>query len=239
MLYAKRSSLNALALLSFALLVGCGQADAVDAPISPLPKPLVDVAPGTPGELQTAVFAGGCFWGVQAVFQHVKGVRSAVSGYAGGTKKDPSYDAVSSGNTGHAESVEVKFDPAQVSYGTLLTVFFSVAHDPTQLNRQGPDRGTQYRSALFTISDDQKRVADAYIAQLDAAKPFKAPIVTTVSSLAEFYPAEAYHQDYATAHPNNPYIVINDAPKVVHLQQQFADLYVAEPVLTQTKGGKS
>jgi peptide-methionine (S)-S-oxide reductase len=239
MTYANRSSLHALALLSFALLVGCGQADAVDAPVSPLPKPLIDVAPGTPGELQTAVFAGGCFWGIQAVFQHVKGVHSAVSGYAGGTRKDPSYEAVSSGNTGHAESVEVQFDPAQVSYGTLLTVFFSVAHDPTQLNRQGPDHGTQYRSALFTMSEDQKRVADAYIAQLDAAKVFKSPIVTKVSPLDAFFPAEAYHQDYATVHPNNPYIVINDAPKVVHLQQQFAELYLVEPVLTQTKAGKS
>ena len=148
-----------------------------------MPKPLADVAPGASGELQTAVFAGGCFWGVQAVFQHVKGVQSAISGYAGGTKKNPSYEAVSSGSTGHAESVEVKFNPAQVSYGTLLTVFFSVVHDPTQLNRQGPDHGTQYRSAIFTTSADQQRVADAYIAQLDAAKVFKAPIVTKVSTL--------------------------------------------------------
>ena len=178
--YLKRSSLNALALLSFVLLVGCGQADAVDAPVSPPPKPLVDVAPGTPGELQTAVFAGGCFWGVQAVFQHVKGVRSAVSGYAGGTRKDPSYDAVSSGSTGHAESVEVKFDPAQVSYGTLLTVFFSVAHDPTQLNRQGPDVGTQYRSIAFYANDSQKKIATAYIQQLSIAKAFARPIVTAL-----------------------------------------------------------
>ena len=154
-------------------------------------------------------------------------------------KKDPSYEAVSSGGTGHAESVEVQFDPAQVSYGTLLTVFFSVVHDPTQLNRQGPDRGTQYRSAIFTTSADQKRVAEAYIAQLDAAKAFKTPIVTKVSTLDAFYPAEAYHQDYATVHPNNPYIVINDAPKVVHLQQQFGDLYNSQPVLTRSQGGAS
>ena len=226
-------------LAAFVLMVGCGQAGAVDGPASPLPKPLADVAPGATGEMQTAVFAGGCFWGVQAVFQHVKGVQSAVSGYAGGNKKDPSYEAVGSGATGHAESVEVKFNPAQVSYGTLLTVFFSVAHDPTQLNRQGPDHGTQYRSAIFTTSEDQKRVADAYIAQLDAAKVLRSPIVTTVSPLQAFYPAEAYHQDYATVHPNNPYIVINDAPKVVHLQQQVAELYLAEPVLTHPQGGAS
>jgi len=154
-------------------------------------------------------------------------------------RKGPSYEAVSSGATGHAESVEVKFNPAQVSYATLLTVFFSVVHDPTQLNRQGPDHGTQYRSAIFATSADQKRVADAYIAQLDSAKAFKTPIVTQVSMLDAFYPAEAYHQDYATVHPNNPYIVINDAPKVVHLQQQFADLYQSEPVLTRSKGGAS
>ncbi len=229
---------RATALVCFLFLVGCEPAGAVEGPAA-LPKPLADVAPGTSGELQTAVFAGGCFWGVQAVFQHVKGVQSAVSGYAGGTKKDPSYEAVSSGSTGHAESVEVKFNPAQVSYGTLLTVFFSVVHDPTQLNRQGPDHGTQYRSAIFTTSADQQRVAEAYIAQLDAAKAFKAPIVTKVSTLDAFYPAEAYHQDYATVHPNNPYIVINDAPKVVHLQQQFADLYTSQPVLTRSQGGAS
>jgi peptide-methionine (S)-S-oxide reductase len=230
---------RAMLLACFALLIGCERAGAVDSPGAALPKPLGDVAPGAPGELQTAVFAGGCFWGVQAVFQHVKGVHSAISGYAGGTKKDPSYEAVSSGGTGHAESVEVQFDPAQVSYGTLLRVFFSVVHDPTQLNRQGPDRGTQYRSAIFTTSADQKRVAEAYIAQLDAAKAFKSPIVTKVSALDAFYPAEAYHQDYATTHPNNPYIVINDAPKVVHLQQQFGDLYNSQPVLTRSQGGAS
>jgi peptide-methionine (S)-S-oxide reductase len=230
---------RATLLLFLCLAVGCGPAGAVEGPASALPKPLADVAPGASGELQTAVFAGGCFWGVQAVFQHVKGVQSAISGYAGGTKKNPSYEAVSSGSTGHAESVEVKFNPAQVSYGTLLTVFFSVVHDPTQLNRQGPDHGTQYRSAIFTTSADQQRVAEAYVAQLDAAKVFKAPIVTKVSTLEAFYPAEDYHQDYATVHPNNPYIVINDAPKVVNLQQQFADLYSSQPVLTHAKGGAS
>ncbi len=225
--------------LCLLLAVGCEPAGAVEGPANALPKPLADVAPGASGELQTAVFAGGCFWGVQAVFQHVKGVQSAISGYAGGTKKNPSYEAVSSGSTGHAESVEVKFNPAQVSYGTLLTVFFSVVHDPTQLNRQGPDHGTQYRSAIFTTSAEQQRVADAYISQLDAAKVFKTPIVTKVSTLEAFYPAEDYHQDYATVHPNNPYIVINDAPKVVNLQQQFAHLYSSQPVLTHAQGGAS
>jgi len=230
---------HATVVLFLLLVVGCEPAGAVEGPATTLPKPLADVAPGASGELQTAVFAGGCFWGVQAVFQHVKGVHSAISGYAGGTKKNPSYEAVSSGATGHAESVEVKFNPAQVSYGTLLTVFFSVVHDPTQLNRQGPDHGTQYRSAIFTTSADQRRVAEAYIAQLDAGKVFKAPIVTKVSTLEAFYPAEDYHQDYATVHPNNPYIVINDAPKVVNLQEQFADLYSGQPVLTHAQGGAS
>lgn len=201
-----------------------------------LPAPLADAAPGTAGELQTAVFSGGCFWGVQAVFQHVKGVRSAISGYAGGSAETATYDVVSSGSTGHAESVKVVFDPAQISYGRLLMVFFAVAHDPTQLNRQGPDRGSQYRSAIFTTSADQKRIADDYIAQLDAAKAFPARIVTVVAPLRAFYPAETYHQDYATLHPDNPYIVVNDAPKVVQLQRQFGDLYVAKPVLTGGNG---
>jgi peptide-methionine (S)-S-oxide reductase len=228
-----RDLIVALALFPLVLAVGArvDAADRTDA----LPPPLVDVAPGSPGEAQTAVFSGGCFWGVQAVFQHVKGVRSAVSGYAGGGKDDARYEIVSSGSTGHAESVEVVFDPAQISYGQLLTVFFSVAHDPTQLNRQGPDRGTQYRSAIFATNTDQKRVAESYIAQLDAAKVFDSPIVTGVAPLSAFYPAEAYHQDYATLHPNNPYIVFNDAPKLVQLQARFADLYVARPALVANK----
>ena len=215
------------------LVVGVRVEAARNAPV--LPAPVVDVAPQTPAQMQTAVFSGGCFWGVQAVFQHVKGVRSAVSGYAGGRANDAQYEIVSSGTTGHAESVEVVFDPAQISYGRLLMVFFSVAHDPTQLNRQGPDRGTQYRSAIFTTSDEQKRVAESYIAQLGAAKTFDSPIVTRVSPLSAFYPAEAYHQDYATLHPNNSYIVFNDAPKLVDLQERFADLYVAKPVLVASQ----
>jgi peptide-methionine (S)-S-oxide reductase len=171
------------------------------------------------------VLAGGCFWGIQAVFQHVKGVTDATSGYAGGAAQTAKYDVVSSGETGHAESVRVTFDPSQVTYGQLLRVFFSVAHDPTELNRQGPDEGTQYRSAIFFADADQKRAAEAYIAQLDKAKLFRGRIVTQVAPLAAFYPAEAYHQNYARLHPDNPYIVINDAPKVAHLRQLFPDLY--------------
>jgi peptide-methionine (S)-S-oxide reductase len=190
-----------------------------------LPTPAVDVARETKPGKQTVVFAGGCFWGVQAVFQHVKGVVDATSGYAGGSADTAKYDVVSTGATGHAESVRVTFDPAQVSFGQLLRVFFSVAHDPTEVNRQGPDQGTQYRSALFFTDPAQKRVADAYIAQLDRAKLFHGRIATEVAPLEAFYPAEAYHQSYATIHPNDPYIVINDAPKVAHLRQLYPDLY--------------
>ena len=190
-----------------------------------LPAPAVDMARDAKPGKQTVVFAGGCFWGVQAVFQHVKGVADATSGYAGGAADTAKYDPVSTGDTGHAESVRVTFDPAQVSFGQLLRVFFSVAHDPTELNRQGPDAGTQYRSALFFTDPAQKRVADAYVAQLDRARSFHGRIVTEVAPLEAFYPAEAYHQNYATNHPNNPYIVINDAPKVEHLRQMFPELY--------------
>ena len=174
---------------------------------------------------ETAVFAGGCFWGIQAVFQHMKGVVSATSGYAGGTVNNPSYEHVSSGATGHAESVRVVFDPSQVTYGQLLQVFFSVAHDPTELNRQGPDVGTQYRSALFYMNESQKTTAEAYIAQLEKAHAFPQPIVTQVAALKGFYPAEAYHQNYAELHPNDPYIVFNDAPKVANLKKRFPALY--------------
>ena len=174
---------------------------------------------------ETAVFAGGCFWGIQAVFQHMKGVVSATSGYAGGTVSNPSYEHVSSGATGHAESVRVVFDPSQVTYGQLLQVFFSVAHDPTELNRQGPDVGTQYRSALFYMNESQKTTAEAYIAQLEKAHAFPQPIVTQVAALKGFYPAEAYHQNYAELHPNDPYIVFNDAPKVANLKKRFPELY--------------
>jgi len=174
---------------------------------------------------ETAVVAGGCFWGVQAVFQHVKGVISATSGYAGGTAKYPEYEQVSTGTTGHAESVKIVYDPSQITYGQLLRIFFSVAHDPTQLNRQGPDTGTQYRSAIFYGNDEQKRIAEGYVAQLGAAKAFPGQIVTQVAPLNAFYEAEAYHQDYAELHPDNPYIKYNDAPKLANLRQQFPELY--------------
>lgn len=194
-----------------------------------LPAPAMDAAPAS--GIQTAVVAGGCFWGVQGVFQHTAGVVNAVSGYAGGTKATADYQTVSSGRTGHAESVEIKFDPKKISYGKILQIYFSVAHDPTQLNRQGPDTGTQYRSAIFTTSDEQKKVAEAYIAQLEGAKVFSRPIVTKVSALEGFYPAEAYHQDYLTLHPTQPYIAYNDIPKVENLKKLFADNYIEKPTL--------
>ena len=178
-----------------------------------------------------AVFAGGCFWGVQGVFQRVHGVSQAVSGYSGGDEKSAVYELVGSGLTGHAESVKITYDPKQVSYGTLLQIFFSVAHDPTQLNRQGPDSGTQYRSAVFYADAAQKETAEKYIAQLDAAKSYPKKIVTQVVPLVAFYPAEAYHQDYLTLHPNSPYIVYNDLPKIANLERLFPERYRAEPVL--------
>jgi peptide-methionine (S)-S-oxide reductase len=190
----------------------------------PAAAPVVDLTTPSPAE-DTAVFAGGCFWGIEAVFEHVKGVKSAVSGYAGGNTANPSYEEVSSGDTGHAESVQVIYDPSQVSYGKLLQIFFSVGHDPTQLNRQGPDHGTQYRSAIFYNTPQQQRVAESYIRQLTAAKTFSRPIVTQMAKLRAFFPAEEYHQDYLAHHPNQPYIVINDQPKVAALKKQFPDVY--------------
>ena len=194
---------------------------------APLPAADFDPSPAAKGP-QTAVFAGGCFWGVEAVFRHVKGVSSAVSGYAGGSVKNPSYEMVSSGMTGHAESVQVTYDPAVVSYGQLLRVFFTVAHDPTELNRQGPDVGTQYRSAIFFADADQQKVAQAYVKQLEAAKSFKQPIVTQIAPLATFYPAESYHQNYLALHPNQPYIVYNDLPKLDALKREFPTIYAAK-----------
>ena len=194
----------------------------------PVPPPALDAGRAAASAQQTAVLSGGCFWGVQAVFQHVKGVISATSGYSGGSKRTAEYEIVSTGETGHAESVQVVFDPSQITYGELLRVFFSVVHDPTQLNRQGPDEGTQYRSAIFYNSDEQKRIAEAYIAQLDQAGVFPRRIVTQVVPLQAFYPAEAYHQNYAALHPDQPYIVYNDAPKVAHLRQEFPDLYTGK-----------
>jgi peptide-methionine (S)-S-oxide reductase len=190
-----------------------------------VPAPVVDASLATSKAEQTVVFAGGCFWGIQAVFQHVKGVISATSGYSGGVSRTAEYELVSTGETGHAESVKITYDPSQITYGQLLRVFFSVAHDPTQLNRQGPDEGSQYRSVIFYSNDEQKRIAEAYVAQLGSAKVFLRPIVTQVVALKGFYPAETYHQNYATNHPNDPYIVYNDAPKVAHLRQQFPELY--------------
>ncbi len=190
-----------------------------------LPAPAVDIPATALKGPQTAVFAGGCFWGVEAVFRHVKGVSSAVSGYAGGGASTANYMTIGTGMTGHAEAVQVTYDPAKVSYGQLLKVFFSVVHDPTQLNRQGPDHGTQYRSAIFTENDEQKRVAKAYVAQLGAAKVYPGAIVTEIVPLPAFYPAEAYHQNYLALHPNEPYIVFNDLPKVANLKAQFPDLY--------------
>ena len=182
--------------------------------------------------LQTAVIAGGCFWGVQAVYQHTKGVTKAVSGYAGGDKKDADYDRVSAGRTQHAEAVLVTFDPKVISYGKILQIFFSVVHDPTQLNRQGPDTGPHYRTEIFPQNDEQAKVAKAYIAQLDAAKVFAKPIVTKTGTMkAAFYPAEDYHQDYAFRNPNNMYIVINDAPKVENLKKFFPAEFREKPVL--------
>jgi peptide-methionine (S)-S-oxide reductase len=193
-----------------------------------VPAPAVDAPRAPASGHETAVLSGGCFWGVQAVFQHVKGVITATSGYSGGKAKTAEYEVVSTGETGHAESVQIVYDPSQITYGELLRVFFSVAHDPTQLNRQGPDEGTQYRSAIFYANDEQKRIAELYIAQLDRAKVFSRPIVTQVAPLQGFYPAEAYHQNYAALHPNQPYIVFNDAPKVAHLRQLFPDIYVGK-----------
>lgn len=196
-----------------------------------LPPPALD-NPRSAGTLQTAVLAGGCFWGVQGVFQRLKGVRQTVAGYSGGEAGTAKYETVSSGGTGHAESVLIAFDPQEVSYGEILQVFFSVVHDPTQLNRQGPDTGTQYRSEIFYTSDRQKEIATAYIAQLEKARSFPRPIVTRVDPMKGFFAAEAYHQDFLLKHPTHPYIVVNDLPKVRHFQQTFPALYRGKAVTT-------
>ncbi len=209
-------------------LVACQPVAATD-DIGRLPAPIVDASPAAAGHDQVAVLAGGCFWGVAAVFERVKGVRKVTAGYSGGSTTTAHYGAVGTGATGHAESVQIEFDPSQVSYGILLQVFFSVASNPTELNRQGPDRGTQYRSVIFYANVEQKKIANDYIAQLTQAKAFAAPIVTQVVPLKAFYPAEAWHQHYYDLHPNNPYIVFNDAPKVLRLQKLFPTLYRDEP----------
>jgi peptide-methionine (S)-S-oxide reductase len=221
------AAIGALAITAFAVAPLRAAEDAV---IIPAPSADVQASDG----IQTAVIAGGCFWGVQGVFQHTAGVVNAVSGYAGGSKITADYNIVSTGSTGHAESVQIKYDPKKISYGKILQIFFSVAHDPTQLNRQGPDSGTQYRSAIFTTSDEQRKVADAYIAQLNAARVYRKPIVTKVGPLEAFFPAEAYHQDYLTLHPNQPYIAYNDIPKVENLKKIFADNYIDKPTLVSS-----
>lgn len=205
-------------------LAGCSASSAA----APLPDPAVDIPLARAGGVQEAVLAGGCFWGVEGVFEHVKGVTRVVSGYAGGNADTARYEQVSTGRTGHAESVRILYDPARISYGQLLKVFFSVAHDPTELNRQGPDRGTQYRSEIFTTTPQQREVAQAYIRQLGAARAFDAPIVTKVEPLPAFYVAEGYHQDYYRTHADDPYIVYNDAPKVAALRTLMPRLYQTE-----------
>ncbi|MGR9453561.1 peptide-methionine (S)-S-oxide reductase MsrA [Rhizobium leguminosarum] len=222
------AALLAATLFSFGV---CAAGAAEDAVV--IPPPAIDEVAGSGTE--TAIFAGGCFWGVQGVFQHVKGVESAVSGYAGGDAKTAQYETVSTGSTGHAESVQVKFDPKQVSYGKLLQIFFSVAHNPTQLNFQGPDQGTQYRSALFVSDPQQRKIALSYISQLDKAHVFPQPIVTKVSDAAGFYPAEAYHQDFLTLNPTYPYIAYNDLPKIENLKSLFPADYRSQPVLVKAK----
>jgi peptide-methionine (S)-S-oxide reductase len=221
----------ALAALAYAQLSPSVAAEAA----VKIPAPGADLVTEAPGAQEIAVFAGGCFWGVQGVFQHTKGVIQAVSGYAGGSKQTAVYEMVGSGLTGHAESVQITFDPKQISYAQLLQIYFSVAHDPTQLNHQYPDSGTQYRSAVFTTSASQKTVADKYIAQLDAAKVFPAKIVTQVGPLTAFYAAESYHQDYATLHPESGYIARFDLPKIANLKSTFPQWYREQPVLVLAK----
>jgi peptide-methionine (S)-S-oxide reductase len=225
-LYA--AAIGALAITAVVVAPSLAAEDAVI-----IPAPATDMKPSD--GIQTVVVAGGCFWGVQGVFQHTAGIVNAVSGYAGGSKNTADYSTVSTGTTGHAESVEIKYDPHKISYGKILQIFFSVAHDPTQLNRQGPDSGTQYRSAIFTTNDEQKKVTEAYIAQLNAAKVYRKPIVTKVGPLEGFFPAEAYHQDYLTLHPNQPYIAYNDIPKVENLKKIFAEDYIEKPTLVSAR----
>jgi peptide-methionine (S)-S-oxide reductase len=235
----KWPALTAAVLLAALMLAGRApplygaEARGVQAPMS-VPPPAVD-NPKQPGAAQTAVLAAGCFWGVQGVFEHVRGVRKVVSGYAGGERSTAQYETVSTGATGHAESVMITFDPAQISYGQLLQIAFSVVHDPTQLNRQGPDVGSQYRSAIFVADADQRRIAETYIAQLDQAHAFPRPITTRIEALKGFYPAEGYHQDYLVHHPDALYIEYNDLPKVENLERVFPALYSPQPVLTTSK----
>lgn len=217
--------LSVVIFLLIATMVACS---AATASATTIPDPTVDQSPASVRGEQTAVLAGGCFWGVEAVFEHVKGVSDVRSGYSGGSPANAQYERVSYGNTGHAESVRITYDPSQITYGQLLKVFFSVAHDPTQLNRQGPDGGTQYRSAIFYASEEQKKIAQTYVDQLNRAKVFGRPIVTEVAALKTFNEAEDYHQNYLANHPDDPYIVINDIPKVENLRTQLPGLYKAK-----------
>jgi peptide-methionine (S)-S-oxide reductase len=217
-------AISAAAALLLAATIACHASSAA----VKLPNPASDEPLSKSKSAQTVVLAGGCFWGIQAVLEHVKGVSTATAGYAGGSAGTAQYETVSTGRTGHAESVRVVYDPSQVSLGQILKVFFSVAHDPTELNRQGPDEGTQYRSVIFYANDEQRQIAQAYIDQLNHAKAFARPIVTQTVALQAFYPAEAYHQDYAEHHPNEPYIAINDLPKIDHLKQTLPELYVGK-----------
>jgi peptide-methionine (S)-S-oxide reductase len=221
------TSACAFAGLLLATLVGCAQAEEKGVAIPPAAFDEMPSGAAT----ATATFAGGCFWGVQGVFQRVQGVLKAVSGYAGGKQETAHYEMVGSGTTGHAETVQITYDPSKITYGKLLQIYFSVAHDPTQLNAQGPDRGPQYRSTIFPADAKQREIAQKYIAQLDAAHVFHAKIVTTLEDGKTFYPAEAYHQDYLVRNPQQPYIVINDIPKVRNLSQMFPDIYLTQPVL--------
>ena len=229
----------AVALAAWTFMSGGIGAFAADEKAVKLPVPAVDSQAAGQTARETAVFAGGCFWGVQAVFQHTQGVLNAVSGYAGGDKATASYSMIGSGRTGHAEAVQITYDPRQISYGKLLQIYFSVAHNPTTLNSQGPDRGTQYRSAIFYKDASQQQVAEKYIAQLDAAKLFDSKIVTQLTPLAAplaFYPAEAYHQDYATLNPRQPYIARFDLPKIANLKTMMPELYRDKPVLVSQAG---
>jgi peptide-methionine (S)-S-oxide reductase len=205
----------------------------------PIPPPVIDEPSNPQATSEVAILAGGCFWGVQGVFQHVEGVSSAVSGYAGGAADTAHYEMVGTGTTRHAESVRITFDPRHISYGHILQIYFSVAHDPTELDRQGPDVGTQYRSTIFPTNPQQTRIAEAYIAQLDQARVFGVPIVTRIEPGREFYPAEDYHQDFLARNPRYPYIVINDLPKIENLQRLFPDLYRATPVLVAAVAPRS
>jgi peptide-methionine (S)-S-oxide reductase len=214
--------------LALSLIVMNTSCSFASASATTIPDPAYDAPLASTKGTQTAVLAGGCFWGIEAVFEHVKGVNKVTSGYSGGSADTAQYRTVGTGETGHAESVRISYDPSQISFGQLLKVFFSVAHDPTELNRQGPDTGTQYRSAIFYGNGEQKRIAEAYIDQLNKAKVFGAPIVTEVATLKGFYEAEAYHQDYLANHPDEPYIVYNDLPKVENLKKQFPNLYKAK-----------